>query len=120
MKAEIDHLQKILTAGVVIAIGLIVLKYIPMAIWGPSILFDASGHLSGAIFVLYVLWFFVDQNKRWRLPFIIFAAFVLVVISLQRIVANAHNDVGLLLGLLVGLSAIGVAEWKTIRKRLDF
>lgn len=91
-----------------------------MSIWGRDILFDASGHIAGAIFVLYVLWFFIDQNKQWRTPFFIFAAMVLIVISLQRIVDNAHNDFGLLGGLALGLLAIGVSQWPTLKKRLKF
>jgi len=107
-------------AGTVTAAGLLLFKYLPMSIWGRDILFDASGHIASAIFVLYVLWFFIDQNKQWRTPFFIFAAMVLIVISLQRIIDNAHNDIGLLLGLGLGLFAIGVSRWKIIKKRLKF
>ena len=119
-KSTLDHIKKIITAGTTIAAGLIILKYLPMSIWGRDILFDASGHVSVSILALYVVWFFIDQNKQWRTPYFIFSAMVLIIISLQRIVANAHNDVGLLLGLLLGLAAIGIAERKNLRKRLDF
>lgn len=115
-----NHVPHILIAGAVTAGGLLLFKYLPMSIWGRDILFDASGHIAGAIFVLYVLWFFIDQNKSWRTPFFIFAAMVLIVISLQRIIDNAHNDIGLMLGLALGLVAVGASQWKTVRKRLKF
>lgn len=104
----------------IIFAGLLLLKYLPMAIWGKDILFDASGHIASATLALYMLWFFVDQNKQWRIPFFIFAAMVLIVISLQRIVDNAHNDAGLLLGLMLGIIAIGASRWRIIKKRLRF
>ncbi len=114
------HLKPILIAGAVTVVGLLLFKYLPMSIWGRDILFDASGHIASAIFVLYVLWFFIDQNKQWRTPFFIFAAMVLIVISLQRIIDNAHNDIGLLLGLGLGVAGIAISQWKTVRKRLKF
>ncbi len=115
-----NHWPKILTAAVVTAVGLLVFKYLPMSIWGREILFDASGHVASAIFVLYVLWFFIDQNKSWRMPFLIFSALVLFVIAVQRIIDNAHNDIGLLGGLALGLVAIAAAERKNVRKKLRF
>lgn len=120
MRKSSDQIRQILIAGLVTAVGLLVFKYIPMWIWGSNILFDASGHIAGAIFVLYAAWFFIDQNKQWRAPFFIFAGLVLVVIALQRIVANAHNDVGLLLGLTIGIVAIGVSRRKDVKKKLRF
>lgn len=114
------QIRQILIAGLVTATGLLLLKYVPMRIWGNNILFDASGHIASAMFALYILWFFIDQNKQWRVPFFIFAGLVLVVIALQRIVANAHNDVGLLLGLTIGVVAIGVSRWKDVKKKLRF
>ncbi len=115
-----EQIRQILVAGIITAVGLLLFKYVPMWIWGPAILFDASGHIASAIFALYVAWFFIDQNKQWRVPFFLFAGLVLVVISLQRIVENAHNDIGLLLGLTIGLVAIGVSRWRTVKKRLRF
>lgn len=115
-----NHARPLLIAGSITAAGLLLLKYLPMSIWGDDILFDASGHIAIAVFVLYALWFFIDQNATWRIPYFIFAAAVLVVISFQRIVDNAHNDVGLLLGFALGLVAIGVSQWGMIRKRLKY
>lgn len=102
------------------AVGIFFLKFVPMQIWGEEILFDASAHITTAFFVLYVLWFFIDQNKSWRIPFFLFSILVLAVISFQRIEANAHNDVGLLLGLLVSLTSIWIAERKNLKGKLKF
>ena len=91
-----------------------------MQIWGDAILFDASAHISIAMFVLYILWFFIDQNKPWRIPFFVFSAIVLAIISLQRIITLAHNDTGLLLGLILGIIAIGASQWDAIREKIEF
>ena len=45
---------------------------------------------------------------------------VLTIISVQRIISNNHNDIGLLMGLVLGLVSIGVAEWKRIKNKFDF
>jgi hypothetical protein len=115
-----EKIKKIFIVGIIISIGLILFKLLPMLIFGNDILFDASAHISIAIFVLYILWFFIDQNRSWRIPYFIFAFFVLTVISIQRIINNSHNDIGLLSGLVLGILGIGVAEWKKIKNKLDF
>lgn len=76
-----NQLKQLLIAGVITAVGLLLFKYLPMSMWGRDILFDASGHIAGAMFVLYVLWFFIDQNRQWRTPFFIFAGVVLIVFA---------------------------------------
>lgn len=91
-----------------------------MLMWGSGILFDASMHIVTAIFVLYCMWFFVDQNENWHMPFFIFSALLLFVISVQRIMANAHNDIGLLLGLLISIASISVAERKNLKGKFKF
>jgi len=91
-----------------------------MYLFGKDILFDASLHIATAVWVLYIIWFFIDQNKNWRIPYLIFCFLVLTIISTQRILANAHDDIGLLLGLLIGLIAIGIAEYKTLKKKIKF
>lgn len=102
------------------ALGLAIFKFIPMEIWGRDILFDASAHLTITSFVLYTIWFFIDQNKNWHTPFFVFCALVLSVIAFQRIEANAHNDVGLLLGLLVSIVSIGIAERNNLKRKFRF
>jgi heme O synthase-like polyprenyltransferase len=115
-----DNVHRLAIAAIIIIIGLFLLKYIPMQIWGDAILFDASAHISLAMFVLYILWFFIDQNKTWRIPFFVFSAIVLAIISLQRIITFAHNDTGLLLGLILGAVAIGASQWDEVRKKIEF
>lgn len=115
-----ENIRRLSTAGIIILVGLFLLKYIPMQLWGDAILFDASAHISIAMFVLYIVWFFIDQNKSWRIPFFIFSLVILAIISLQRIITLAHNDTGLLLGLILGTVAIGTSQWDVIRKKIEF
>ena len=102
--------RSVLISGIIISIGLLLLKYIPMKIFGGEILFDASMHVSVSIFILYFFWYFIDQNKNWRLPYLVFSFVVLAIISLQRILVNAHNDFGLLLGFLIGAFGIIISR----------
>lgn len=115
-----EEIRKIIISGLIILVGLILLKFVPMLAFGENILYDASAHIAIAILVLYFIWFFIDQNKNWRIPFFIFAFMVLTIISLQRIVNYSHNDVGLLLGLILGMIGVGIAEWKKIKNKLKF
>lgn len=122
-KGDISFSKKIkslVVAVAIMAIGLILFKYLPMMIYGANILFDASMHLTIAIFVLYVLWYFVDQNKGWRIPYLIFSLVVVAIVSFQRIIANAHNDIGLLIGLVISLIAIVVSRWDYFNGKFDF
>jgi len=100
------------------AVGLVLLKYIPMKAYGDTILFDASMHLTIAIAVLYLIYLLIEKVKNWRVPYFIFSVMVLTVISVQRVISNAHDDVGLLLGLLISLIAILIPRWKEVRKRI--
>jgi membrane-associated phospholipid phosphatase len=102
------------------AIGLILFKYIPMAIWGKYILFDASSHIVWTSWGLYVFWFFIDQKKSWRIPYFILCGIVLVIMGIQRIIVGAHNEVGLMLGLAVAGVAIIIPRWKEFRRNLEF
>lgn len=120
MKKKQEQIKKIIIAGVIIYAGLFLFKFIPMQIFGKDILFDASMHLSTAIFVLYIFWFFIDQNKKWRIPYLFFSMLVLTIISFQRILTNNHNDLGLLLGLGIGILGIGIAEIKNMKGKLKF
>jgi hypothetical protein len=73
-----------------------------------------------AIFILYVLWYFIDQNKSWRAPYFIFSIAVIGIVSIQRIYADAHNDVGLLLSFLISLLGIIVSRWDYIKGKFSF
>lgn len=101
-------------------VGLFLFKWVPMQIWGDNILFDASAHLTITIFLLYVLWFFVDQNKKFQIPFFLFCVLVLAIVSFQRIKDDAHNDVGLFGGLIISVSAIFYSQFDKFKKKLDF
>lgn len=102
------------------ALGAFIFKFLPMSMISPEILFDSSFHIIAASFILYVLWFFIDQNREWRVPFFLFCVLILFVISVQRIIADAHNDIGLLMGLLVSLLAIYFAEKKGLKGKFRF
>ena len=104
-------LNSILTAGFFMVVGILLFKFLPMKIFGDDILFDASLHLVSAMFILYICWYFVDQNKSWRIPYLVFCFAVLVVVSFQRIYAGAHDDFGLLTGFLVGAISIFISRW---------
>ena len=91
-----------------------------MQIWGSGILFDASFHITATIFALYILWYFIDQNKKWRMPFLVLSLAVVIIVAMQRILADAHNDVGLLIGLIISASAIVVSRWDYFKGKFDF
>lgn len=110
----------IIQTALIMTVGLILLKLIPMRIFGQEILFDASMHLTTLIFALYILYFFIDQNKNWRIPFFIIATGLLVVLSIQRIVAEKHDEIGLLLGLIISAIAIAIPRCKEIKNKLRF
>jgi membrane-associated phospholipid phosphatase len=101
-------------------IGLIIFKYIPMHIYGKDILFDASSHVAWTGFGLYFIWFFVDQNKSWRIPFFILSGVILIFMSIQRILEHQHNELGIMLGFFVIGLAIIIPRFKEFRKRLKF
>ena len=98
----------------------IIFKTIPMDIFGEDILFDASRHIITAVLVLYAIYIPIKQNESWRVPFFILSAAVLIIISLQRIMVSAHNDVGLLLGLFLAIISIIIPRWKEFGRRLKF
>lgn len=115
-----EKMQSISIAAIIMFIGLVFFKLIPMSIFGRDILSDASMHITIASLILYILWYSIDQNKSWRVPFFIFAAAVIIIISLQRIVSNAHNDLGLLAGLVLSIIAIAISRWKYFGRRVSF
>lgn len=110
----------ILWTTVIMAIGLVLFKYIPMYIYGKYILFDASSHIVWTSWGLYVLWFFIDQKKSWRIPYFIFSAILLIIMGIQRIIVGKHNEVGVMLGLAVAGIAIVLPRWKEFRRNVKF
>ncbi len=110
----------IFLTGVIMLTGLILFKYIPMSIYGQNILFDASAHVVWTMFILYFGWFFIDQDKNMRIFYFIISVGILVIISIQRIIAHEHNEVGILLGFLVGSLGILIPRWKEFLRNLEF
>lgn len=106
------QIKKIIFTFVLMLIGLYSFKWYPMSVYGNDILFDASAHIVFSSFILYILYFSIEQNKNWRIPFFLFSFLVLMVISFQRIQENAHNNFGILLGLLIALISIAIPYWK--------
>lgn len=115
-----QKIHRILTAIFVAAVGLFLLKLAPMVLWGRLIEFDASFHVTVAILAMYVLWFFIDQNPRWRTPFIMFSIAVVLVVAIQRLMVDAHSDIGILLAFAIGVIAIGTAEWESVGNKISF
>ncbi|MEN9921220.1 MAG: hypothetical protein RLZZ517_198 [Candidatus Parcubacteria bacterium] len=120
IRTKKGKIKALIQAGVIMFFGLILFKLIPMEIFGRDIKFDASAHITISMFVLYVLWFFIDQNKSWRVAYFIFALVVLTVVSVQRILMNAHNDIGLLGGLLLSLIAIMYSQRNYFKDKFKF
>ena len=108
------------TAASLMAIGLLFFKLIPMQIFGEDIRFDASAHITITMFCLYVVWFYIDQNKSWRTPFFVFAMVVISIVSLQRLMVNAHSDIGLLGGLIMSLGSIMWSQKAYFKDKLKF
>jgi hypothetical protein len=119
------QLKWIMWTTLFMIIGLILFKYIPMYLhylkYGTSaILYDASSHIVWTSWGLYVVWFFVDQKKSWRIPYFVLCAIVLTIMGIQRIIAGEHNEIGVMLGLAVAGIAIVLPRWKEFRKGVRF
>jgi len=110
----------IMWTTVIMGIGLILFKYIPMQIYGENILFDASSHMIWTVWGLYVVWFFIDQKKSWRIPYFALCTVILIIMGIQRIVAGEHNEVGIMLGLLIAGLAIAIPRWKEFKEEIKF
>lgn len=119
-KIKQQKVNAIIKAGIVMLIGLIILKLLPMQIFGQDIKFDASAHITITMFALYFIWFFIDQNKSWRTIYFIFSLVVISIVSIQRILVDAHNDIGLLLGLLLSIFAIVYSQSKFFKDKFKF
>jgi heme/copper-type cytochrome/quinol oxidase subunit 4 len=101
-------------------LGLFLFKLIPIIIFGSDILFDASAHITIACFFLYVIYLGIEKNTSWRIPYFIFAFAVIVIVSVQRIIINAHNDIGLLIGFIISIISIMLPRWKKIKNKFSF
>lgn len=115
-----EKIRALVVSALLMAIGILIFKYLPMHIWGPAIEFDASLHVTVAVFVLYIAWYFVDQNPRWHTPFFVFAALVVAIVAAQRLLVDAHNDIGVLAGIVLSLVSIALSRWASVRKKIHF
>ncbi|HOF43824.1 MAG TPA: hypothetical protein PLE51_01720 [Candidatus Pacearchaeota archaeon] len=106
--------------AILMVIGLIFFKYLPMYLSEGNILYDASYHVLFTILLLYILWFFIDQKKSWRIPYFIFSGVLIIIVSLQRIIAQEHNEVGIILALLIGAVSIIIPRWKEFMGGVKF
>lgn len=106
--------------AILMVIGLIFFKYLPMYLSEGNILYDASYHVLFTILLLYILWFFIDQKKSWRIPYFIFSGALIIIVSLQRIIVQEHNEVGIILALLIGAVSIIIPRWKEFMGGVKF
>ena len=114
------QIKKIILALIFMSIGLFLFKFYPISIYGKNILFDASTHIIIASLILYIFYFFIDQNKSWKIPYFIFCFTIITIIAIQRIISNAHNDIGILLGILISAISIIIPNWKEIKDKIIF
>ncbi len=105
---------------VLMIVGLALFKYLPMYLFDSNILYDASYHVLFTILLLYILLFFIDQKKSWRIPYFIFSGALIIIVSLQRIIAQEHNEVGIILALLIGAISIVIPRWKEFMGGVKF
>lgn len=115
-----EQLIWIFWTTIIMLVGMVLFKYIPMHLYGKDILFDASNHVLWTTWGLYVIWFFIDQKKSWRIPYFIFCGAVLTIMGIQRIIAHQHNEVGVFLGLAIGVIAIVIPRWNEFEKGVEF
>lgn len=115
-----QKIKSIIITAIIMALGIVLFKYLPMYLFGKDILFDASLHITIAVFILHICWYFIDQNKNWRIPYIVLCCLVIVIISLQRIISNAHNDIGLLLGLILSILALIISRHDYFKDKFNF
>jgi membrane protein CcdC involved in cytochrome C biogenesis len=115
-----QKIKSLIITGIIMALGIALFKYLPVYLFGKDILFDASLHITIAVFVLYIGWYFIDQNKNWRNPYLLLSCLIVIVIAIQRIISNAHNDIGLLLGLILSLFAIIISRQDYFKNKFNF
>jgi len=119
-RSQKHKLGKLIFTAILMAIGLLIFKYLLMQIFGKEILFDASQHIVIVSFILYFVYCFIEENEKWLGIFWLFSFMVLTIISIQRIFVKAHNNVGLLLGLLISAIAIIIPRWSELKGKIKF
>lgn len=115
-----DQILSLIICFMVMLVGIVTLKFIPERLFGADITFDASLHVTATIFILYTLYFFVDQNIVWRYIYVVGGIVLTAVIAIERIVAGAHDSYGVMLALGISLGGIILSRWSFFKKRLTF
>lgn len=120
-----QQIKWIIQTGLLNITGLLIFKYLPMYLnylknGTSEILYDASSHVAWTIFGLYFIWFFIDDNKSWRIPYFIFSCGVVVIMAIQRIIVGEHNEFGVLMGMLVAVFSIIIPRWNEFAGRMKW
>lgn len=111
-----NKITKISYSALIMLAGLVILKYIPMQIFGKDILFDASQHIVIAGLILYIGYVIIGHKSKIIIPYYFLAFMVLTLIAIQRIIENAHNDIGSILGLIVVALGILIPQWREVMR----
>ncbi len=108
-KENKNNIKKIILTALFMLIFITLLKFLPIKDYGKNIQFDASLHLTITIFIIYSLWLFFKNERNSKLFFIL-AIIAVALVSLQRILVQAHNAFGLLSAFLLSIISIILAE----------
>lgn len=112
MKIQIKHL---IYTAILMTLGILVFKILPMYLFGEEILFDASRHVIILSFGLYFLYYLLIQGREnLKIPYFIFSSMILGVIAIQRIIAGEHNEYGILMGFAVGGVSVFAPLWNKL------
>ena len=109
-------LKELIIPAILIALGLLIFKYLPMDIFGENILFDASAHMAWISFMLYSIYIFI-KDKSFQIPYIVLSTIILILVGIQRIVSYHHNYFGVSFGLAISIASIYISK-KIIINRL--
>lgn len=108
---------KLLYSALIMFFGIVILKFLPMSLFGENIVYDASLHVVIAGFILYFVYVFIEDRKKLRIPYCFFSAIVLIIVAVQRLLVNAHNDIGIILGLIILVAGIVIPRYKEVFKK---
>jgi len=114
MKSKLGITKRVEMLGetiILMAVGLIIFKFIPELIWGDKILYDASLHLVFLSMILYIIYLTIEHTHLKHFYFI-FSAIIITAMGIQRIFQGAHNLAGLILGLVIAGISILIPRMK--------
>ena len=67
-----------------------------------------------------ILLHLLDYVNQREIPYFIFSGVLIIIVSLQRIIAQEHNEVGIILALLIGAVSIIIPRWKEFMGGVKF